>query len=666
MRNTKNIFAATSLSILLATAVLAQTSSFTYQGKLADAGLPANATYDITFTLFDTIANGSQIGSAVVRNDVLVSDGAFSADLDFGVAAFASGESRFLQIEVRLGSSTGTYTPLFPRQPLTSSPYAVKAASATSADSLSEACILCIRDEKIDTVNAGKITGVLNYFQGGTGLGGPGPFPVAGLFLRSTGTGLGLAGLTASDVPNNSITTPKIVDGSITAPKIAEGAVTVNGLGDGSVINQKIADESVTGNKIKTGAAGTLKWFIATGNDELRANTSVVVEAPSEIRLHLPDSPSPGDFFRVISSDIGGFKITQNGTQSISVGNASIPRIYWTTRDSPRRWRAIASSADGSRLVAAVENIGSPAPGFLYVSTDAGVTWNQRESSRRWSSVASSADGMRLIASVGPTDVPGITGLLYVSNDGGTSWTPRETPRAWISVASSADGTKLAAVVDNGQIYTSADSGETWVPRNAIDDWRSIASSANGLTLIAAGGRRVYKSTDSGESWTVSLDLPSTSGFSALSVASSPDGTKLIAGATGNNGGGPIFISADGGLTWTPRALNGFWRSVATSADGTRLAAVSGSSQIYTSNDAGLTWTPTENARDWRSIAMSNDGEKLFAVADGSHVMVRGRIKSTTGTIGGLTGTSSDSVELVYVGAGKFLIVDLKGTVTLF
>ncbi len=243
-------FVGSAICLILSTIAVAQTSSFTYQGKLADSGAAANGTYDITFKLYDALANGTQVGNDIVREDVVVTDGEFNVDLDFGAASFANGSPRFLQLEVRPGSSTTAFIALVPRQPLTSSPFAVKAAYATSADTLSDACILCIRDEKIDTVGAGKVTGVLSYLQGGTGLGGPGPFPVAGLFLRSTGTGLGLQGLTASDVPNNSVTTPKIVDGSVTAPKIADGAVTVNGLGDNAVITQKIADGAVTRSKL--------------------------------------------------------------------------------------------------------------------------------------------------------------------------------------------------------------------------------------------------------------------------------------------------------------------------------------------------------------------------------------------------------------------------------
>ena len=78
-----------------------------------------------------------------------------------------------------------------------------------------------------------------------------------------------------------------------------------------------------------------------------------------------------------------------------------------------------------------------------------GRTWTPRESSRIWFSVASSADGTKLVAVVNG-------GQIYTSTDSGVSWTPRESNRDWISVASSADGGKLVAVAGfDGQIYTS-------------------------------------------------------------------------------------------------------------------------------------------------------------------------------------------------------------------
>lgn len=60
---------ATTVSLLLllfifcASAVLAQTTAFTYQGKLTDAGSPANGSHDLQFVLFDNAAGGTQIGA---------------------------------------------------------------------------------------------------------------------------------------------------------------------------------------------------------------------------------------------------------------------------------------------------------------------------------------------------------------------------------------------------------------------------------------------------------------------------------------------------------------------------------------------------------------------------------------------------------------------------
>jgi hypothetical protein len=98
-------------------------TAFTYQGQLTDAGTPATGTYDFQFALYDAAVGGSQVGPIVTSNDVVVANGLFTVPLDFG--AVFSGSKRFLDISVRPGSSSGTYTPLASRQELTPSPNAV-------------------------------------------------------------------------------------------------------------------------------------------------------------------------------------------------------------------------------------------------------------------------------------------------------------------------------------------------------------------------------------------------------------------------------------------------------------------------------------------------------------------------------------------------------------
>lgn len=133
----QNAFSALYLLLVLSAISFAQTSQFTYQGKLTDAGVPANGQYDLTFKLFNLASGGTQIGSDVALNDVQVTAGVFSVNLDFGSSPFTTATGNYLEIAVRPGASSGAFTILSPRQLITSSPYAVqtiRAATAAVAD----------------------------------------------------------------------------------------------------------------------------------------------------------------------------------------------------------------------------------------------------------------------------------------------------------------------------------------------------------------------------------------------------------------------------------------------------------------------------------------------------------------------------------------------------
>ncbi|MCA9730326.1 MAG: hypothetical protein KC729_21775, partial [Candidatus Eisenbacteria bacterium] len=103
-------------------------TEFTYQGKLNDQDIPANAAYDFHFLLFDAASGGNQVGSSVVLDDWPVTDGLFTVPLDFP-GAF-NGDARWLEVQVREGASGGTYTTLSPRHPLTAAPYALYALNS--------------------------------------------------------------------------------------------------------------------------------------------------------------------------------------------------------------------------------------------------------------------------------------------------------------------------------------------------------------------------------------------------------------------------------------------------------------------------------------------------------------------------------------------------------
>ena len=270
----------------------------------------------------------------------------------------------------------------------------------------------------------------------------------------------------------------------------------------------------------------------------------------------------------------------------------------WVATATPSvGWFSIASSSDGSHL-AAVSGRGQ-----IYTSTDFGTTWALTNGPMIFgASITSSSDGSHLAYA-------GYRGLIYTSTDFGVKWTPRATPQNWASITSSSDGSHLAAPVAQGLIFISADFGVTWTPRATPQNWTSITSSSDGSHLASVVGSK-----------------------------SGPWITENGVQVSRGDSGGLIYTSTDFGATWTPRATPQNWTSIATSSDGSHLAAVVAppifviqsetldchgllpppdDSKIYTSADFGVTWTPIENFLDWQSIVSSSDGSHLAAISPG-------------------------------------------------
>src|SRR5262245_14378809 len=100
-------------------------TAFTYQGRLMDGGVPADGQYDMWFRLYGSESATIILGTPVTLDNVQVTNGLFSVPLNFG--SEFPGTERWLGISVRPGASTGSYTPLSPRQELTPTPYAITA-----------------------------------------------------------------------------------------------------------------------------------------------------------------------------------------------------------------------------------------------------------------------------------------------------------------------------------------------------------------------------------------------------------------------------------------------------------------------------------------------------------------------------------------------------------
>src|SRR6476469_8307635 len=153
---------AAALTCVFAVSGQSATTAFTFQGRLNDSGTPANGNYDLQLKLFTTAAvgSGSQIGATISRPAVKVTDGVFTVELDFTAAAFP-GADRFLEIGIKPAGSGGAFTILQPRQPITSTPYAIystNAATATHASTATSATNATNATSATNATNATKAT----------------------------------------------------------------------------------------------------------------------------------------------------------------------------------------------------------------------------------------------------------------------------------------------------------------------------------------------------------------------------------------------------------------------------------------------------------------------------------------------------------------------------
>lgn len=314
-----------------------------------------------------------------------------------------------------------------------------------------------------------------------------------------------------------------------------------------------------------------------------------------------------------------------------SSGVNDATNLTWTGRSGMgiHDWSAVASSADGTRLVAAVSD-----GGYVYTSSDSGETWTARTSagSYYWTSLASSADGSKIIAAYG-TGVPG--SYLQRSDDYGQTWEPLTGAgqrQSWGFVESSADGSTIYAGNCFGNIRRSKDSGATWVDINYFGNqcWSNgnMAVSTDGAKLVVQKQGDLFTSDDSGDTWTRRTFNDSSFPYYG-NVASSADGSKIVATAFTEDHddywAGELYYSSDSGATWNSLSGAGTrdWNGIAISSNGKRIVAgvnddvnySNPQGKLYASIDSGASWQEqsTPGGGAWRAIAMSSNGLKIVA-----------------------------------------------------
>ena len=119
----------------------AQTTAFTYHGRLNNNGVPVNDKYDVQFTLFDVPVGGTALTpppnqqnpkpNPQVINGVGVTNGLFTVRLDYGDGIF-TGPERWMEIAVKPTASAEAPTTIRDRVELTSSPYSIRSLEAAT------------------------------------------------------------------------------------------------------------------------------------------------------------------------------------------------------------------------------------------------------------------------------------------------------------------------------------------------------------------------------------------------------------------------------------------------------------------------------------------------------------------------------------------------------
>lgn len=142
--------------------VWAQSTVFTYQGRLNDGINSANGIYDLRFTIFDAASGGVAQGNPLTNSATGVTNGLFMVMLDFGAGIF-DGSPRWLEIGVRTNGSAG-FTNLVPRQAVTSAPYAIRALTAGGVPAGAVTSAMLAPGSASANLAAGGISGVA---QGG-------------------------------------------------------------------------------------------------------------------------------------------------------------------------------------------------------------------------------------------------------------------------------------------------------------------------------------------------------------------------------------------------------------------------------------------------------------------------------------------------------------------
>ncbi len=203
-------------------------------------------------------------------------------------------------------------------------------------------------------------------------------------------------------------------------------------------------------------------------------------------------------------------------------------------------------------------------PGTVYAGTDRGV-FKSTDGARSWNPTALT-DVPVFVVRADPTSPETLYAAaedgLYRMADGGDSWRFADAglpePRSLYRITSlevdpSDPATLYAAIGNSGGLFRSTDQGTSWsrVTIDTRDSISSIALAAGQPGTIYAGGSGIFLSRDGGRSWTGPVGPQQR----VTSLVIDPRSPSVVYAGTdcyyGSAGCGGAFRTTDGGDTWT-------------------------------------------------------------------------------------------------------------------
>lgn len=276
--------------------------------------------------------------------------------------------------------------------------------------------------------------------------------------------------------------------------------------------------------------------------------------------------------------------------------------------------------ANKDSIVFAGTEIGFQAPGYVFRSTDFGVTWDTLTGlpyAGGWSFAFS--DSVLIAGSFGWG--------IYLSSDLGNTWTVPDS-----GIASNENVHQVlkhksyvfaATVVSGNGILRSSDNGRRWIAVNTglpVTSYLSLAANGNDIYAGTAFTGEVFRSTDDGMNWfSASNGLPINSMVASLAARD----TNVYAGL---GSGGGVYFSSDNGSSWnfisSSVSINQVWTLT---LEDTSLIVGSIGSGVFLTQDNGISWTPVNEGLinlNIRSLLVTADNY-LFAGTTNGFVCYR-------------------------------------------